>query len=87
MLDASVAMPLLAGLLYEPVQQRYSLAARHMYDQLASHGVEVMIPSDYVEEMAAHLLDAWSYRDLVEDEPDLRASKNAFVSHFLGLSS
>lgn len=84
-LDASVAMPLLAGLLYEPVQQRYSLAARHAYDQLASHGIEMMIPSDYVEEMAAHLLDAWSYRDLVEGEPDLRASKNAFVSHFLGL--
>jgi len=84
-LDASVAMPLLAGLLFEPAQQRYSLAARHAYDQALSHGIEMMIPADYVEEMAAHLLDAWSYRDLVDTEPDLRASKNAFVSHFLGL--
>ncbi|MFO0646010.1 MAG: restriction endonuclease [Polyangiales bacterium] len=84
-LDASVAMPLLAGLLYEPVAQRYSLAARHAYDQFASHGVDVMIPSDHVEEMAAHLLDAWSYRDLLDVEPDLKASQNAFVSHFLGL--
>lgn len=86
-LDASVAMPLLAGLLYAPVAQRYSVAARHAYDQFARHGVEVMVPADHVEEMAAHLYEAWSYRDFIADEPDLRASQNAFVSHFVGMGA
>ncbi|MFO0652819.1 MAG: hypothetical protein U0326_41770 [Polyangiales bacterium] len=86
-LDSSVAMPMLAGLLYEPVAQRYSAAARHAYDQLKRHGVDVMVPADYVEEMAVHLNDAWPYRELVADEPDLRASKNAFVSHFVGMGT
>ncbi len=86
-LDASVALPLLTGLLYEPVAQRYSVAAASAYAQLASHGVDVMVPADYVEEMASHLYDAWSYRGLVADEPDLRASQNAFVSHFVGMGA
>lgn len=86
-LDASVAMPLLAALLYEPVAQRYSVAAYHAWQQIRGHGIEVMVPSDHVEEMASHLLEAWHYRDLVGDEPDLKASQNSFVSHFQGLGA
>lgn len=82
-LDASVAIPLLAGLLYEFVPTRYSAAAQHAFDQLRHHRVEVMVPSDHVEEMASHLYEAWSYRELVAIEPDLRASQNALVSHFV----
>jgi hypothetical protein len=85
-LDASVAIPMLAGLLYEPGSQRFSAAAVRIYDQAYSRGIPLRLPRVYLEEAASHLIQAYDrYRPLLGDE-DLRYSTNAFVAHFADLS-
>lgn len=85
-LDTSVAMPLLCAKLYEPAGRRLVLAAADLYEQLIAHGVEVILPRDYLEETAQHLLTAWAdYRDIVDLDPDLRGSENVFVAHYAAL--
>lgn len=85
-LDTSVAMPLLCSLLHDAAQQDFFVAAKHVYDQLVAHGATVVLPRDYLEEVASHLLDAHlRYRDIVDLDPDLRGSKNAFVAHYVAL--
>jgi hypothetical protein len=87
LLDSSVSIPILAGLLYTPTSRHYSLAARHAYEQLRAHDLSIMLPFDYLEETATHLLDAYrNYRAIVFADPDLRESENAFVSHFAALN-
>jgi hypothetical protein len=86
LLDSSVSIPILAGLLYTPTGRHYSLAARHVYEQVQAHGLTMVLPIDYLEETATHLLDAYrNYRAIVLEDPDLRESENAFVSHFTSL--
>ncbi len=86
-LDASVAIPMLAGLLYEPGSQRFSAAAVRIYDQAHSRGIPLRLPRVYLEEAASHLIQAYDrYRPLLGDD-DLRYSTNAFVAHFADLTS
>jgi hypothetical protein len=86
MLDSSVSIPVLAGLLYHPSDRHYSLAARHAFDQLRAHGFEIHLPFDYLEETASHLIDAYrDYGEVAGLDPDLRGSTNAFVSHYASL--
>jgi hypothetical protein len=83
LLDASVAIPMLGGLLFRPVQGRFSLAAQHAYGQLQSHGLPIALPLDYLEEASAHLLRAYhDYGEIVDLDRDLTNSENAFVSHY-----
>jgi hypothetical protein len=85
-LDTSVAMPLLCALLFDAAEQDFFVAAKHAYDQIVAHRGTMVLPKDYLEEVASHLLDAYSlYRDIVELDPDLRGSRNAFVAHYAAL--
>lgn len=85
-LDTSVAMPLLCSLLYDAAEQDFFVAAKHVYDQLVAHGAGMVLPKDYLEEVASHLRDAYLlYREIVDMDPDLRWSKNAFVAHYVAL--
>jgi hypothetical protein len=87
-LDTSVAMPLLCSLLYDAAEQDFFVAAKHVYDQLEAHSVETVLPRDYLEEVASHLLDALLlYGDIILLDPDLRGSKNAFVAHYTALAA
>jgi hypothetical protein len=85
LLDASVAIPILCGLLYEPASHRFGLATSHLYHQLCSHRISVLLPLDYLEEVATHLIQAWDYRHIVTEDQDLVASENAFVAHYTSL--
>lgn len=85
-LDSSVAIPILAGLLYEPTADRFSLASTAAFNQLRVHELRAILPRDYLEETASHLLVAYrDYAAIIYAEPDLRASTNAFVAHFSSL--
>mgnify|MGYP000651326613 CR=1 FL=1 len=88
LLDASVAIPILSGCLYEPSQNRYFLGAEHGYNQLVNLNIHPYLPIDYLEEVTAHLIDAYRYyRSVVDTEPDLTASTNAFVAHYVSLQN
>ena len=84
LLDTSVAMPLLCSLLYDTAEQDFFVAAKHGYDQIMAHGASVVLPRDYLEEVASHLLAARDYGAVIDDG-DLRGSTNAFVAHYVAL--
>jgi hypothetical protein len=85
-LDTSVAMPMLCNLLYSPANQQYFAASQHLYEQLSAHGIPMTLPRDYLQEIASHLLTAYhDYQEVIDLDPDLRASTNAFVAHYVAL--
>lgn len=85
-LDASVAMPMLASLYYEAGSQRYFRAASVAYEALIRGEISLVLPVDYLEEAASHLITAEAhYAPLVGRDPDLRLSTNAFVAHYVDL--
>lgn len=85
-LDASVAMPTLLSLIHRPVDDRMFVGAYRLYAQVSSHSYPLELPDDYLEECAAHLINAYeNYRELVEDVDALATSKNAYVAHFVRL--
>ncbi|MDQ2760190.1 MAG: hypothetical protein M3Y17_07075 [Actinomycetota bacterium] len=87
-LDASVAIPMLAGLLYEPAQPRFSAAAVRIYDLARSRKIPLTLPRVYLEEAASHLIQAYDrYRSLLGRDDDLRYSTNAFVAHYADLTT
>jgi hypothetical protein len=84
--DTSVAMPLLCSLLFDTANQDFFVAAKHAYDQLLAHDVTMVLPRDYLEEVASHLLDASTlYSEIADLDPDLRGSRNAFAAHYAAL--
>jgi hypothetical protein len=86
LLDASVAIPMLAALLFRPVDSGFLLAAHHAYSQLRGHGMSVLIPVDYLEEAATHLMRAYAdYGHVVDMDVDLTASENAYIAHYATL--
>lgn len=84
-LDTSIAMPMLCNLLYAPVDQQYFVAARHVYEQLSAHGIPMLLPRDYLEEFASHLIEARDYMGIIDMDPDLRVSTNVFVAHYVAM--
>jgi hypothetical protein len=85
-LDTSVAMPMLCNLLYSPANQQYFVASQHLYEQLLVHGISMVLPSYYLEEIASHPIDAHrDYREIIDMDPDLRGSTNAFVAHYVAM--
>lgn len=89
-LDASVAIPILCGLLFETTDQRSDVATYTLYEQLTRHAIPITIPQDYLEEVTAHLLyAARDYGPVIGSEPDLDLvkSENAFVAHYTRLYS
>jgi Restriction endonuclease len=87
-LDASVAIPMIAGLLYEPGSHRFSSSAAGVYELAGRRGMSLLLPRVYLEEAATHLLHAVErYQPLLGTDEDLRFSTNSFVAHFTDLSS
>lgn len=81
--DSSVVIPLICGLLYESVDDRYSRSGKALYSLMETHEFSSVIPADYVEEIGAHLIEACrDYKEILEDDIDMSRSGNAFVSHF-----
>ncbi len=54
-----------------------------MERQARAHGVALLLPDDYLEEAAVHLIDAWrDYKPLLDTVEALQGSTNAYVSHY-----
>jgi|GEM_PF-2180341 len=85
-IDASVAIPLLCGVLFEPSQDRVGHSGKILYNLIKEHEFNAFIPNHYIEEMASHLIDACrDYKEILELKEDLSYSRNAFVSHYSNL--
>jgi hypothetical protein len=86
LLDSSVALPMVCALFDQPVVSwKTSLAASELHGALRSRGTRCVVPSVYLEEMAAHLLNARAFAEVIESESDLERSHNYFVAHFCSL--
>lgn len=82
-LDSSVFIPILCGLLYEPVNSRFSKSGASLHKLIEDHRFSAIVPSDYIEEVSSHLIEACrDYKHIVDSDIDLSYSGNAFVSHF-----
>lgn len=83
-LDTSVALPMLCGK-HDRIVRDWptSEIAVELHGALAARGIKVVVPSVYIEEMAAHLVDAARrYRPLIGADPDLARSENFYVAQF-----
>lgn len=83
-LDASVALPVLCGRL-DRVATGWATSeiAVELHEALTERSIAVAVPSVYVEEMAAHLLQAArSYGAVIGADDDLARSENFYVAHF-----
>jgi hypothetical protein len=68
--------------LHGTADQRFFVAAQHLLEQ-ARLPVSDRCPRTVREECASHLLTAArDYLPLIEEDADLRGSKNAYVAHF-----
>ncbi|AUX28389.1 MULTISPECIES: hypothetical protein [Sorangium] len=85
-LDTPVSMPMLCNLLYGPASQELFVASQHLYDQMLAHRIRALVPRVYLEEIASHLIEAYrNYQEIIDLDPDLRASENAFVAHYVSI--
>lgn len=85
MLDASVAIPFLCSNLYTASRTSFFAMSDSAVDQLRELGAKVVIPWNYVNESASHLLRALAYEPLTEFQDDLNYSQNAYVANYFGL--
>lgn len=86
-LDSSVAMPMLFGLEFGGARSRYGLAATALRDACKAHGIQMIVPQCYVNEIAFHGTKALEFVEVHESLPGearsvLRASGNAYLNHF-----
>jgi predicted transcriptional regulator len=87
-IDASVAIPILCSYMFKPTSDKFILYSHELFQKLKGLEVKCVLPEDYLEEIATHLIYAYSnYRDIVDLDPDLAASENAFVGHYVGLKN
>ncbi len=87
-LDASVAIPMICGLLYEPLDYRFGVGTNSLFRRIVNHGIPITIPKDYVEEMSFQMYRAYKeYKPIIEDfsDPDLKSSENPFAAHYSSL--
>jgi hypothetical protein len=86
-LDASVAMPVLFGLAFGEAKSRYGIAAIALKRACDAHGIKMVVPQVYLNEMAAHGRGALEWLEVYNALPTdarepLRASRNAYISHY-----
>jgi len=82
-IDSSVFIPMICGVLFETVCNRFSLSGASLHKLISSHRFNAIVPYDYMEEVAGHLIEACrDYKYIIEQDIDLSSSGNAFVSHF-----
>ena len=81
--DTPVAIPLLCGLLFDPIGDHWAYSARLLIELLRQHKFTAVIANQYLEECAAHLIDCCrNYQALLLAGEDLSFSTNAFASHY-----
>ncbi len=90
-LDASVAMPVLFGLAFVEAKSRYGLAATALKRACDAHGIKMVVPRVYLNEMAAHGQGVLGWLEIYNSLPaeareTLRASENAYISHYTHIS-
>ncbi len=86
-LDASVAMPVLFGLSFGAAKSRYGVAALALKNACEAHSIQMVVPRAYLNEMAAHGSGALEKLEIYNALPpeartSLRASENAYLSHY-----
>ncbi|ALU44570.1 hypothetical protein [Pseudoalteromonas rubra] len=82
-IDASVFIPIICGLLFDNVGDRNSLSGASLHKLITKHEFNAIIPHDYMEEVASHLIEACrDYKHIVEKGIELSHSGNAFISHY-----
>lgn len=86
-LDASVAMPVLFGLTFGAAKSRYGVAALALKSASEAHGIKMVVPRAYLNEMASHGIGALEKLEVYNALPaeargSLRASGNAYLSHY-----
>ncbi len=86
-LDTSVAMPVLFGLAFGEAKSRYGMAAIALKRACDAHGIKMVVPQVYLNEMAAHGRGALEWLEVYNALPTdarepLRASRNAYISHY-----
>lgn len=87
-LDASVAIPLLCSLLFKPTDTFSSRGAYSIYKLLSQYHVRMVLPTDYLEEVTVHMIDALRrYAPIIDTnvDSDMSRSKNFYVSHYVEL--
>lgn len=83
LLDTSVVMPLFCARFHAVASGYYpSETAAALYDVTHSRGLSLIVPDVYVEEMAAHWIDAWRFAELAGSDPSLARSENFFVAQY-----
>jgi hypothetical protein len=87
-LEPSVAIPLICAKLFGGVTDRFGRIVLSLYDFSEALGAKLLCPDVYIEESAAHLIDAASYQPIVEagEIAELAGSENAFVSFYARLN-
>jgi len=91
-LDASVAMPVLFGLSFGSSRSRYGVSALALRDACIAHGISMVVPNAYLNEMAYHgLVGALDRLEIYnalpqEAQTSLKSSGNAYLSHFAHIS-
>lgn len=84
-IDSSVFIPMLCGLLFEPLSDRSGISGSLLFNLVREHKFTAVIADVYAEEVAAHLIEACrDYKDIILSGEDLSFSGNAFVSHYSG---
>lgn len=82
-IDSSVFIPVICGVLFEKVPDRFSQSGAALHQLIKDHKFNAIVPHDYMEEVASHLIEACrDYRHIIEKDIDLSSSGNAFVSHY-----
>lgn len=84
-LDASVAIPFLCSSLFTPTRGRYSHGVSECIKILKNVGAKLVIPHNYINEIASHLLEAYKYPEMPEFKDALRYSSNGFVAFYYEL--
>lgn len=84
-LDASVAIPFLCSSLFSVTKGRFSFGSTRCVHTLEKAGASLVIPSVYINEIAAHLCRAGQYPESEVFKDGLVASKNGFVAHYFQL--
>ena len=85
-IDSSVAIPYLSANMFGPSIERFSKASNHALKVFLDIGANLVIPKDYLNECASHLVAAIDY--CVEDsffDPFFALSSNGYVSHYFQL--
>lgn len=85
-LDASVAIPYLVSSEFGKSDYRFSRVALSVVGICSKLGVKKLIPRQYLEECATHLISAGNYCGAYDGlETDFAYSRNGYVSHYYQL--